>query len=70
MRATEAYSAREGWDGMLLDNAVAKDALALMENANALLTKSLTLVREKSTRKNIGTLEPRCHTSKDGYFFS
>ena len=49
MRATEAYSAREGWDGMLLDNAVAKDALALMENANALLTKSLTLVREKST---------------------
>ena len=34
---------------MIRDNAVAKDALSLMENANALLTKSLALVREKST---------------------
>jgi hypothetical protein len=34
---------------MIRDDAVAKDALSLMENANAQLTKSLALVREKST---------------------
>ena len=39
----------ERCDGMIRDNAVAKDALSLMETANALLTKSLAPVREKST---------------------
>ena len=34
---------------MIRDNGVAKDALSLLENANGLLTKSLALVREKST---------------------
>ena len=33
---------------MIQDDALAKDALSLIENANGLLTKSLTLVREKS----------------------
>ena len=37
------------FDRMIGDDGVAKNALALLENANGLLTKSLTLVREKST---------------------
>jgi hypothetical protein len=34
---------------MIRNDAVAKDALSLMESANGLLTKSLALVQEKST---------------------
>ena len=34
---------------MIRDDGVAKDTLSLLENANGLLTKSLSLVREKST---------------------
>jgi hypothetical protein len=34
---------------MIRDDAVAKDALSLMESANGLLTKSLALVQDKST---------------------
>jgi len=34
---------------MIQDDAVAKDALSLLESANGLLTKSLALVQEKST---------------------
>jgi hypothetical protein len=34
---------------MIRNDAVAKDALSLMERANGLLTKSLALVQEKST---------------------
>lgn len=33
---------------MIQDDALAKDALSLIENANGLLIKSLALVREKS----------------------
>jgi hypothetical protein len=34
---------------MIRDDRVAKDTLSLLENANGLLTKSLALVRDKST---------------------
>jgi hypothetical protein len=34
---------------MIQDDAVAKEALSLLENANGLLNKSLALVQEKST---------------------
>lgn len=33
---------------MIQDDALAKEALSLIENANGLLTKSLALVKEKS----------------------
>jgi hypothetical protein len=37
---------------MIRDDAVAKDALSLMENAHASLMQSLTLVREKCTQED------------------
>ena len=36
---------------MIQDDAVAKDAWSLLENANGLLNKSLALVKEKSSQE-------------------